>query len=150
MEGLITLYSSFTAQSCNTSVDGWIACRGKLFLFSSDKLNWRSSRDVCVSKGADLVTITSQLEQDFLVSKIKETHWIGLNGLQTEGHWVCVNYQTLTETGVQFWFSRNPKQPNDGRTANCAALGNVKDHLDSWFDASCTKPKNFICEKLIN
>ncbi|XP_058608511.1 C-type lectin domain family 4 member K-like [Onychostoma macrolepis] len=47
----------------NLSVDGWIAFCGNLYLFSSDKLNWSSSRDVCVSKGADLVTITSQSEQ---------------------------------------------------------------------------------------
>ncbi|XP_067281136.1 CD209 antigen-like protein E [Pseudorasbora parva] len=81
-------------------VDGWIA-HGKLYLFSSDKLNWWRSRDVCVSKGADLVTITSQSEQDFLVSKMNVTHWIGLNDLDTEGHWVWVNNRTLTETGVQ-------------------------------------------------
>ncbi|XP_067281138.1 CD209 antigen-like protein E [Pseudorasbora parva] len=93
--------SFYDAHSCNLSGDGWIPCRGKLYLFSSDKLNWRSSRDVCVSKGADLVTITSKSEQDFLVSKIKASHWIGLNDLDTEGHWVWVNNRTLTETGVQ-------------------------------------------------
>ncbi|XP_056088737.1 C-type lectin domain family 4 member F-like [Rhinichthys klamathensis goyatoka] len=89
------------AQSCNLSVNGWIACRGKLYLFSSYKLNWNRSRDVCVSKGADLVTITSQSEQSFLVSKINETRWIGLNDLDTEGHWVWVNNRTLNDTGVQ-------------------------------------------------
>ncbi|XDV33811.1 hypothetical protein PO909_004080, partial [Leuciscus waleckii] len=93
--------SLYDAQSCNISVNGWLACRGKLYLFSSDKLNWPNSRDVCVSKGADLVTITSQSEQDFLVSKIKETHWIGLNDLDTEGRWVWVNNQTLNDTRVQ-------------------------------------------------
>ncbi|XP_052440105.1 uncharacterized protein LOC127979033 [Carassius gibelio] len=55
--------SFYNAQVCNLSVDGWIACRGKLYLFSSDKLNWSSSRDVCVSKDAKLVTITNQIEQ---------------------------------------------------------------------------------------
>ncbi|XP_026145942.1 oxidized low-density lipoprotein receptor 1 [Carassius auratus] len=55
--------SFYDAQVCNLSVDGWIACRGKLYLFSSDKLNWSSSRDVCVSKDAKLVTITNQSEQ---------------------------------------------------------------------------------------
>ncbi|XP_050958568.1 CD209 antigen-like protein E, partial [Labeo rohita] len=92
--------SFYDAQSCNLSVDGWIACHGKLYLFNSDKLNWSSSRDVCVLKGADLVTITSQTEQNFLASKIKETHWIGLNDLESEGHWVWVNNQTLNETGA--------------------------------------------------
>ncbi|XP_051729688.1 CD209 antigen-like protein E isoform X2 [Ctenopharyngodon idella] len=140
------------AQSCNLSVGGWIACRGKLYLFSSDKLNWSSSRDVCLSKGADLVTITSKTEQDFLVSKVNETHWIGLNDLVTEGHWVWVNNQTLNETGVQFWFNGGPSEPDNWRVQdpsgeNCASLGDGNGNFQSWFDASCKKKKLFICEK---
>ncbi|XP_056088730.1 immune-related, lectin-like receptor 1 [Rhinichthys klamathensis goyatoka] len=144
--------SVYEAQSCNISVNGRLACRGKLYLFSSDELSWSSSRDVCVSKGADLVTITSQSEQDFLVSKIRETHWIGLNDLDTEGHWVWVNKQTLNDTRLQFWFSGNPQQPNNRREhdpsgENCVALGDVTSSLDSWFDASCKTQKKFICKK---
>ncbi|XP_048059722.1 C-type mannose receptor 2-like [Megalobrama amblycephala] len=140
------------AQSCNLSVDGWIACRGKLYLFNADKLNWSSSRDVCVSKGADLVTITSRSEQDFLVFKIKVTHWIGLNDLDTEGHWVWVNNQTLKDTGVQFWFNEEPRQPDNWRVEdpsgeNCASLGDHNGNFQSWFDASCKTKKKFICEK---
>ncbi|XP_056088731.1 C-type lectin domain family 4 member F-like isoform X1 [Rhinichthys klamathensis goyatoka] len=144
--------SFYDAQTCGISVNGWIACRGKLYLFSSDKLNWTSSRDVCVSKGADLVTITSQSEQDFLVSKINKTHWIGLNDLDTEGHWVWVNNQTLTDTGAQFWFTGGPREPDNWRVQdpsgeNCASLGDGNGNFQSWFDASCKTVKKFICEK---
>ncbi|XP_067281617.1 CD209 antigen-like protein E [Pseudorasbora parva] len=144
--------SFYDAHSCNLSGDGWIPCRGKMYLFSSNELDWQSSRDVCVSKGADLVTITSQSEQDFLVSKMYVAHWIGLHDLDTEGHWVWVNNRTLNETGVQFWFTGDPKQPNNRRNhdpsgENCACLGDVKNHLDSWFDTSCKTQKTFICEK---
>ncbi|XP_073677588.1 uncharacterized protein [Garra rufa] len=83
---------------------------GKLYFFSCDKLNWSSSRAFCVLKGADLVTITSQTEQRFLVSKTNEYHWIGLSDLETEGHWVWVNNQTLKETGVQFWHQRESEK----------------------------------------
>uniref|UniRef100_A0A8C1W3G9 C-type lectin domain-containing protein n=1 Tax=Cyprinus carpio TaxID=7962 RepID=A0A8C1W3G9_CYPCA len=152
-EVLIALFNSFfTAQSCNLSVDGWIACHRKLYLFNSDKLNWSSSRAFCVSKGADLVTITSLTEQDFLVSKIKQTHWIGLSDLETEGHWVWVNNQTLNETGVQFWFSEGPTEPDnwkkqDPSGEDCASLGDSNGNFQSWFDASCKQKKKFICEK---
>nr|XP_021323879.1 uncharacterized protein LOC101885796 [Danio rerio] len=57
------LLSYYDAQSCNVSANGWTACRGQLYYFSTSKLNWFSSRDACVSRGADLVTITSQSEQ---------------------------------------------------------------------------------------
>ncbi|XP_067267060.1 CD209 antigen-like protein E [Chanodichthys erythropterus] len=140
--------SFYDAQYCNLSVDGWIACRGKLYFSGSNKLNWWSSRDVCVSKGAGLVTITSQSEQDFLVSKFNVSHWIGLNDLDTEGHWVWVNNQTLKDTGVQFWFTGDPKQPNNLRTndpsgENCY-LGKSN---GSWYDDACKTQKTFICEK---
>nr|XP_017207814.2 C-type lectin domain family 4 member F-like [Danio rerio] len=39
------------------------AFQGKLYFFSSDKLTWSSSRAFCVSRGTDLVTITSRSEQ---------------------------------------------------------------------------------------
>ncbi|XP_067267059.1 CD209 antigen-like protein E [Chanodichthys erythropterus] len=144
--------SFYDAQSCHLSVDGWIACHGKLYFFSSDKLNWWSSRDVCLSKGADLVTITSKSEQDFLVSKVNVTHWIGLNDLDTEGHWVWVNNQTLKDTGVQFWFNERPRQPDNWRVQdpsgeNCASLGDHYGNFQSWFDASCKTEKKYICEK---
>ncbi|XP_077051019.1 asialoglycoprotein receptor 2-like [Siphateles boraxobius] len=144
--------SFYDAQSCDFAVNGGLACRGKLYLFSSDKLNWTYSRDVCVSKGADLVTITSKSEQDFLVSKINVTHWIGLNDLDTEGHWVWVNNRTLTDTGVQFWFSVGQSEPDNWRVQdpsgeNCASLGDGNGHFQSWFDASCKTLKKFICEK---
>ncbi|XP_056597475.1 CD209 antigen-like protein C isoform X2 [Triplophysa dalaica] len=141
----------YSAQFCHLSKDGWTVCRGMIY-FSADKQNWSKSRDVCISKGADLVTITSQEEQDFLVSKIKETHWIGLNDLDTEGRWVWVDNQTLEETGVEFWFGSGQKEPDNWKVEdpsgeNCGSLGDSNGNLHTWFDGSCKKQKKFICEK---
>ncbi|XP_073677589.1 lectin BRA-3-like [Garra rufa] len=143
--------SFYDAQSCNLSVDGWIACRGKLYLFNSDKLNWSSSRDVCVSKGADLVTITNQTEQDFVTSKVKETHWIGLNDLDTEGHWLWVNNQPLNS--LEFWMKRNDEisEPDNWTKVHpdgedCASLGHPTGNTDFWTDAYCFEEKRFVCE----
>ncbi|XP_065141371.2 C-type lectin domain family 6 member A-like [Paramisgurnus dabryanus] len=125
-----------------------------MIYFSTDKRDWASSRAVCVSMGADLVTITSQTEQDFLVSKIKETHWIGLNDLETEGRWVWVNNKTLEETRVEFWYKREfgKSEPdnwkvNDQSSENCASLGDGNGNLHTWFDGPCKDLRRFICEK---
>ncbi|XP_043074140.1 C-type lectin domain family 4 member F-like isoform X2 [Puntigrus tetrazona] len=142
--------SFYEAQFCKVifTCQADLAAR-KIYLFSVDKLNWSRSRDFCVSKGTDLVTITSQSEQDFLFSKIKEMHWIGLNDLETEGHWVWVNNQTLNETGVQFWYKRmNEKsepdnwKEDDPNGEHCAIIKHF-----SWYDVSCEHKRNFICEK---
>nr|XP_055075384.1 CD209 antigen-like protein C [Misgurnus anguillicaudatus] len=140
--------SLYDAQSCNLSVDGWTVWR-RMIYFSTDKRDWSSSRAVCVSMGADLVTITSQKEQDFLVSKIKETHWIGLNDQETEGRWVWVNNQTLEETRVKFWYKNEPDnwKVMDPSGENCASLGDGNGNLHTWFDGSCKNKKRFICEK---
>ncbi|XP_051519438.1 CD209 antigen-like protein E isoform X1 [Myxocyprinus asiaticus] len=161
LEELKSNYSEVTeqllfnaAQSCNISLGGWISCLGKLYFFSSGKLNWSCSQDDCVSKGANLVTITSKQEQEFLVSKINMTHWIGLNDLDTEGHWVWVNNQTL-DTQVQFWFSVGQREPDNWKEEdplgeNCASLGDHLGNYNTWFDASCKKHKRYICERNIN
>ncbi|XP_065141258.1 CD209 antigen-like protein A [Paramisgurnus dabryanus] len=123
--------------------------------FSTDKRDWSSSRAVCVSMGADLVTITNQKEQDFLLSKIEETHWIGLNDLETEGRWVWVNNKTLEETRVEFWYKRESgkNEPDNWKVKdpsgeNCASLGDSNNKVHTmWFDSSCKEPKKFICEK---
>ncbi|TRY91273.1 hypothetical protein DNTS_035670, partial [Danionella cerebrum] len=91
--------SLYEVISCSHSVAGWTSCEGKLYFFSSKRLNWWSSRQACVSAGADLVTITSPSEQASQIL-INESHWIGLNDLETEGHWVWVNNKTLSETGT--------------------------------------------------
>ncbi|XP_060720828.1 C-type lectin domain family 6 member A-like [Tachysurus vachellii] len=141
-------------QNCKLCEEGWKSLGLKCYYFSTHTLNWTQSRDYCVEKGGHMVIITSQTEQDFLFSQIKKTHWIGLNDLETEGQWMWVNNQPLNETGVTFWY-RSPQgtsEPDnwkfeDPSGENCAALGHESGNPDKWFDASCRKQKQFICEK---
>ncbi|XP_047672569.1 CD209 antigen-like protein E isoform X2 [Tachysurus fulvidraco] len=139
-------------QPCTLCEEGWKSLGLKCYYFSNHKLNWTQSRDYCVEKGGHLVIITSQTEQGFLVSQIGETHWIGLNDLETEGQWMWVNNKPLKETGVTFWYSAPIKQPDNWKVEdpsgeNCAALGNVGGNTHKWFDDSCSKFKKYICEK---
>ncbi|XP_047665775.1 C-type lectin domain family 6 member A-like isoform X1 [Tachysurus fulvidraco] len=134
--------------------EGWKSLGLKYYYFSSFKLNWEQSRDYCVEKGGHMVIITSQTEQNFVVSQIGETHWIGLNDLETEGQWMWVNNKPLKETGVTFWFSapEGPNEPDnwkkmDPSGENCAALGDANGNMHTWFDASCSTIKKCICEK---
>ncbi|XP_027033719.2 C-type lectin domain family 4 member D-like isoform X2 [Tachysurus fulvidraco] len=134
--------------------EGWKSLGLKCYYFSSFKLNWEQSRDYCVEKGGHLVIITSQTEQNFVVSQIGETHWIGLHDLETEGQWMWVNNKPLKETGVTFWYSApgRPDEPDnwkeeDPSGENCAALGHVNGDTDKWFDAHCGAIKKCICEK---
>ncbi|KAK1163311.1 CD209 antigen-like protein B isoform X1 [Acipenser oxyrinchus oxyrinchus] len=41
----------------------WVPFNGKCYYFSTDKMNWKSSRDNCTSMGGHLVIIESEAEQ---------------------------------------------------------------------------------------
>ncbi|XP_051729693.1 CD209 antigen-like protein E isoform X7 [Ctenopharyngodon idella] len=130
----------------------WIHFGGKCYYFSSVVMNWTQSRDHCVTLGGHLVIINSKAEQDFLTSKVKVTHWIGLNDLDTEGHWFWVNNQPLNDS-VEFWIKREngvrePDNWTKGHPAgeDCASLGHPAGETDFWTDAFCFQEKRFVCE----
>ncbi|CAM4639109.1 unnamed protein product [Leuciscus chuanchicus] len=146
--------SEFLTPSCKPCEDGWTPRRGKCYFFSSVKQTWFESRDSCVASEAHLVTINHTEVQDFLVSKISETHWIGLNDLEVEGHWVWMNNQTLRETPLKFWFKKKSGEyepdnwsGDDASGEDCACMGYENVFLNYWFDASCEYKKKYICEK---
>ncbi|KAL1255149.1 hypothetical protein QQF64_013210 [Cirrhinus molitorella] len=130
----------------------WIHSGGKCYYFSTVKMNWTQSRDRCVTLGGHLVIINSKAEQDFVTSNIRETHWIGLNDLDTEGLWVWVNNQPVNDS-VEFWIKRDngnrepdnwTKEHPDGE--DCASLGHSSGETDFWSDATCFLKKRFVCE----
>ncbi|XP_051519441.1 C-type lectin domain family 4 member E-like isoform X2 [Myxocyprinus asiaticus] len=130
----------------------WIHSGGKCYYFSTVKMNWTQSRDYCVTLGGHLVIINSKAVQDFLVSEVKETHWIGLNDLETEGHWVWVNNQPLSDS-IEFWIKReNGVREPDNWTKHhpagedCGSLGHSHGDTDFWTDAFCFEKKRFVCE----
>ncbi|CAM4639066.1 unnamed protein product [Leuciscus chuanchicus] len=137
---------------CALCAVNWIYSGGKCYYFSTVEMNWTLSRDHCVSRGGHLVIINSQAEQDFLTSKVKVTHWIGLNDLDTEGHWVWVNNQPLNDS-AEFWIKREngvrePDNWTKGHPAgeDCASLGHPGGETDFWTDAFCFQEKRFVCE----
>nr|XP_055075154.1 CD209 antigen-like protein C [Misgurnus anguillicaudatus] len=140
----------FSASSCKLCEESWTSYSGKCYFFSSVNKTWFEAHDLCAASKAHLVTINSKAVRDFLVSKIKETHWIGLNDQKTEGRWVWLNDQTLEETGVQFWTDGTEPDNWNGDNPSgedCACMGHGSNYLDSWFDASCKYKKKFICDK---
>ncbi|XP_026087229.1 C-type lectin domain family 6 member A-like [Carassius auratus] len=130
----------------------WIHSGGKCYYFSTVKMNWTQSRDHCVTLGGHLVIINSKTEQDFVTSNVEETHWIGLNDLETEGHWVWVNNKPVNNS-VKFWMKRkNDISESDNWTKvhpdgeDCACLGHINGETDFWMDTYCFEEKRFVCE----
>ncbi|XP_041123746.1 CD209 antigen-like protein C [Polyodon spathula] len=156
---------------CKACPQNWELFNGKCYYFSTDKMNWNSSRDNCTSLGGHLVIIESDGEQGFLSYKAwnitkeanigkeeAQSHWIGLTDADTEGTWLWVDGTPLIgNVKTKFWGSRfyngvdYGKEPDnysgvDPSGEDCAQLQPKRNSNETWFDASCTKQYKRICE----
>jgi hypothetical protein len=112
--------------------------------------SWAQARTACAAKGAHLATITSQQENDFLVSQLLQTSraWIGGTDEQSEGAWKWVTGEPWS---FQNWL---PNQPD-----NCTGCGPTEEDylellpaqdangdvtLGRWNDGALSWP--YICE----
>ncbi|KAG7325900.1 hypothetical protein KOW79_010825 [Hemibagrus wyckioides] len=111
--------------------------------FVTKHTRWNEARQECRSKGADLVIINSQEEQEFLSQMFSGEAWIGLSDSAEEGKWMWVDGTKMT-TG--FWWQG---EPNDyEQKEDCAATGSrhAKAKVTTWADYSCETELNAICE----
>ncbi|XP_042577546.1 killer cell lectin-like receptor subfamily F member 1 [Cyprinus carpio] len=83
---------------CSDVQEKWIRAQGRFYVFSTDVMDWNSSRERCQDLGGDLVIINNEDEQKFLSKKvngINNYHWIGLTDSQMEGTWLWVDNNPL-------------------------------------------------------
>ena len=105
---------------------------------------WNDSRLVCQSYGGDLLSITSQVEQRFITSRLKPGfkslpfYWIGFTDEGNEGNWRWIDG---SETKFTNW---NFHQPNNWKgNENCAFIN----PYGKWADNDCAREFGFICKK---
>ena len=124
-------------QSWSTFNRSWY----KLFI---EEKNWNDAESICNSNIAQLVSIGSADENDFIKRKFltgNPDYWIGLTDTETEGAWKWTNGATLH--GYTNW---SGNQPNGYNQQNCGAIIGGTDFTGRWLDASCSANKGFICE----
>ncbi|ROI89214.1 CD209 antigen-like protein D [Anabarilius grahami] len=118
--------------------DGYIY-QSSLYFISSEEKNWAESRRFCTERGADLIIINNNKENEF-VKKISGGAgvWIGLTVSDVEGRWKWVDGSTLTS---RFWATG---EPNGSKKENCAVF-----YSSGWYDYPCNDAFKCICEKNI-
>ncbi|KAL1023628.1 hypothetical protein UPYG_G00043730 [Umbra pygmaea] len=73
-------------EELNLPISGWKRFGSSWYFVSNEKKSWESSRQDCLSRGANLVTINSQEEQKFLHGLGRNSAmYIGLHDIITEG-----------------------------------------------------------------
>ncbi|XP_031151489.1 hepatic lectin-like [Sander lucioperca] len=154
---------NLTDEPCQKREGGWELHGGKCDYFSTDRLSWELSRNLCKEQHGDLVKIDSREEQTFLELKLREKmnededkFWIGLTDSETEGTWLWADGSPL-DTSLTFWSSgeTEPEPEPDNWTGedpdgeDCVRMGEKgrAPDLKCWFDKSCKEPQRCICEK---
>ncbi|XP_029622368.1 CD209 antigen-like protein A isoform X1 [Salmo trutta] len=155
---LQTLYNTLTKERAQLQADrdplsnwkqtcpeGWQKFESSWYFLSTETKTWEESREDCLKRGADLVIINSDKEQEFLFN-LKKRVWIGLTDSVTEATWIWVDGTTLT-TG--YWY--NPQPDNAGPTGeeDCVEIQQDQRPLKAWNDLSCDSKLNWICEKVV-
>ena len=63
---------------------------GACYIMKSSQLDWFSARNNCLSMNADLVSITTKEEQDYITKDLARGKytWLGLTDKDSEGSWI--------------------------------------------------------------
>ncbi|EYF04947.1 Hypothetical protein CAP_3758 [Chondromyces apiculatus DSM 436] len=111
--------------------------------FTAQKINYEAAKQVCLSQGGYLVSLTSQAEQDFVFDTVIDPaialpRWLGLTDLTTEGTFAW-------ESGEPFAYTNwEAGQPDDFEgTEDCVEMYHV---TGEWNDDNCTYEYHYVCE----
>ncbi|XP_045074379.1 C-type lectin domain family 4 member E-like [Coregonus clupeaformis] len=133
-----------------TCPKGWQKFESSWYFLSTETKTWMESREDCLERGADLVIVNSDKEQEFLFGLDKRA-WIGLTDSVTEGTWRWVDRTPLTTPS--YWYQQQPDNGNDDPAngeEDCVEL-NTETWLPvkAWNDQSCEDNRHWICEKRV-
>ncbi|XP_054911356.1 CD209 antigen-like protein C [Poeciliopsis prolifica] len=127
----------------------WHLFTDSCYLISKDRKSWADSQTYCQRQGGHLAIILTAEEQTFLWDLLPRGHWnsywFGITDGETEDEWKWVDDTPLVGG---FW---EENEPNNHINEDCGYI--VKTQVlervatKSWYDAPCTMPLPYICEK---
>lgn len=134
------------AEGC---ADGWTALPHfkdcyKLFhnVDWSLKKSWEGAYEDCVARGANLVSIHSQTEEELLAMYSKgSSKWIGLKHNPTEGGYSWSDGSALSHTN---WGVGEPNN-HDGREECVEMVSSTNGTFSWWNDLNCDAHQDWIC-----
>ncbi|XP_029605394.1 C-type lectin domain family 10 member A-like isoform X3 [Salmo trutta] len=106
------------------SVYCWQKFESSWYFLSTETKTWKESRKDCMERGADLVIINSDKEQEFLFNLNKGV-WIGLTDSVTEGTLIWVDGTPLTNPRfsiLNWWTNTDHRVRDDNYSDNKAPM----------------------------
>ncbi|XP_029941424.1 macrophage mannose receptor 1-like [Salarias fasciatus] len=109
----------------------------------SERKTWHGARQACRAQGAELVSVLSMAEQNWLESYLDmatSDMWTGLNDLAFSGLFMWSDEHLTTFT---YWA---PGEPNnhEGLQDGCVEMSH---QTGRWNDVACTELNSYICKQ---
>ncbi len=128
----------------------WYGFEGRCYKYVSTRLTWADAELFCVSEGANLVSIFSKEEDDFIRSLISQFDhsegftWIGLSDVHKEGSWM---WSDGCPVKFVFWAEGEP-DVEAGEYQDCA---NSNSDIDKkWNDTICSNTYPSVCASRVS
>ncbi|XP_069122655.1 perlucin-like protein [Argopecten irradians] len=128
--------------------NGWATFEENCYLFSHGRSTWGEAYATCLALHSDLAVITSDDEQNFLISELYHIHrhdashvryWIDGTDLEVENVWKWAKTgQTLSYVN---WASGEPNNAEGGNCMNLYGTGGFK-----MADDDCDIKLFYICQ----
>lgn len=122
----------------------WYNNNGRCYKYVATASNWADAEIYCRSQNANLVSIYSQEEDDFVKTLInnfdlnKDRTWIGLSDVHKEGTFMWSDGCPLS---IDQWSGRQPD--NAQGNENCAVTNWGEEK--KWNDGECDADFPFVC-----
>jgi len=117
---------------------GWDRFGDYCYWLNTDLLNWQEAEAACQAEDADLTSIHSQEEQDFLNGIGTERWWHGLCDKVAEDQFVWSDSTPFTY--MDAWYDDQPNDLNPGQ--DC-----VENVFGKWNDVQCAERMHSMCKK---
>ncbi|XP_053190407.1 lactose-binding lectin l-2-like [Scomber japonicus] len=121
----------------------WYSFNNRCYKYIASQMTWADAELYCVSQTANLVSIHSQGENNFIQSLISNFDpsqgytWIGLSDIHKEGRWM---WSDGSAVNFVLWNKGEPN--NSGGKEHCAhKYGSAL----IWNDATCSRKSSFVC-----
>ncbi|XP_056241166.1 lactose-binding lectin l-2-like [Seriola aureovittata] len=122
----------------------WFSFNGRCYKYMATPMTWADAELHCVSEEANLVSIHSLDEDNFVKAVIKnfsstrQDSWIGLSDTQKEGRWM---WSDGSAVNFLLWA---PRQPDDKSGMEDCVHNNFMTDL-KWNDRPCSLFSSFVC-----